>query len=57
MGDLVNNFICPRGPDKWFGVLVIAANVFFYGIYQFRNTSKYTPANPLPRDFPEPSFY
>ena len=57
MSDLVDNLVCAFGPDKWFGVLVITADVFFYGIYQFGNTSKYTPTNSLTRDFPEPSLY
>ena len=56
MGDLVNNFISPFGPDKWFRVLVIATDGFFLADIN-SGTLLHTPANPLPRDFPEPSFY
>ena len=43
MRNFFNNIICPLGPDKRFRILIITANVFFYGSYQFRDTPERLP--------------
>ena len=57
MSDLINNIFRPLGPDKGFGVLIMTANVFFYGSYQFWDAFEDSTANPFPGNLPEPTLY